>query len=152
MKRALSLCVLFVLTASPSFAQSGLPILLTLSTRDTLVSTAADTNLVPLETGYGTPKGPFTVYLWAQKLSDSIHLTVYYDIAFDSPVTGWFTIDSSLVPSDIAGANEIKIQLDTLLSTGVFFREMRCRIVGTTNNDKTLGTQFEIYALADRLR
>jgi len=139
-----------VLWRSGCFSCSSIKV--ELSPRDTIVSTAADTTSVDIQTGYGQWCGPLTVYLWSQKIEDSIQLSVYYDIAGDVAGTGWFLLDSTLVAADIAGAGETKILLDTLIVTDVRFSNMRVRVVGGANNDKTAGSIVEIDAIGQRCR
>ncbi|HUT57547.1 MAG TPA: hypothetical protein VNA25_06815 [Phycisphaerae bacterium] len=155
MKRLICAAVLVCALAPQALAQRGVSIRFDLSPRDTLISTAADTQYVDLATGRGEICGPITVFMWAQKLSDSIMLTVYYDVAGDTnSVTGsgWWTLDSTLIVSDIAGAGETKLLMDTLFTTNVQYAYLRTRVVGGASNDKTAGSAFTVTGIGQRCK
>jgi len=154
-KRLIFAAALVCALAPQVMAQRGVSIRFDLSPRDTVISTAADTNYVDLATGRGEICGPITVFLWAQKIQDSIQLTVYYDVAGDTnSVTGsgWWTLDSTLVAGDIAGAGETKLVMDTLFTTNVQYAYLRTRVVGGTQNDKSTGSQFTVTGIGQRCK
>ncbi len=144
--------VLFLLFLSTTaFAQRGAALKFDLSPLDTIVAAAVDTTLIDVSSGYGDICGPITVYFEGTKLSDSIMLTVVYDITADPNLFGWYTLtDTTKIASDIAGAGEVKQILDTLLTTAVGWTQMRVRVIGGADNDKTAGSSFAVVGVAQR--
>ena len=92
-----------------------------------------------------------TVWLYTVELSDSLHLTVYYEYSTDPTTAGYILFDSTkTITTSTSGASETQYVVDTILADNVNASHYRIRVVGGASNDKASGVTIQAKGVARR--